>query len=162
MVTDVYFALQQFLAGASTRLCTAVYLPPPLSTGFSFFPPAPLFADPTLPLEKLAWDAYVDGAAATAVAAGDSVTPSADVVYQITLEDPIVVVDLNVASDGAYAVLLEHNTEELLTSVVSDGNVVLAASFEEGEEDEDEEVENASASVWIQGIVASVVVSLCR
>lgn len=113
---------------------------------------------------ETAWNAYVNGAEPTVLSSGEASTPSADVVYQITLEDPLVVVPVEVVSPGAYAFLLENGAGEVSTALVSSSGVVVDASAEEREEEDggDEEGGDATGSKWVQGIVASLVVSLCR
>lgn len=91
-------------------------------------------------------------------------------VYQIALEDPLVVVNVDVTTAGPNAFFLEHGTGEITTAVASPSGAVLlaaaeegAAEEEEGEEDEDEdETSAASGSQWAQALVASFIISLCR
>ncbi|CAM9362596.1 unnamed protein product [Scytosiphon promiscuus] len=122
---------------------------------------------------EAAWDAYTSGAEEpTILTSGVAVTPSADVVYQIALEDPLVLVPVNITIAGAHAVFLEHGSDEVGTALVSpDGDVLVAAAEEgteeeeeeeeEDEDEEDEDNESASASQWANGIAASLVVSAC-
>ncbi|CAM9201633.1 unnamed protein product [Hapterophycus canaliculatus] len=101
---------------------------------------------------ETAWDAYTSGAEEpTVLASGESAAPSADVVYQITLEDPLVLVPVNVTAAGAHAVFLEHGGDEVGT----------ALEGAEEEEEEDDENETATASQWANGIAASLLVSAC-
>ncbi|CAM9583299.1 unnamed protein product, partial [Hapterophycus canaliculatus] len=115
-----------------------------------------------------AWDAYTSGAEEPIVlASGESATPSANVVYQIALQDPLVLVPVNVTAAGAHAVFLEHGGDEVGTALVSPAGVVLVAAVEEGaeeeegKEEEDDENETATASQWANGIAASLIVSAC-
>ncbi|CAN0399444.1 unnamed protein product [Pylaiella littoralis] len=114
---------------------------------------------------EAAWDAFLDGAEPTVLAPGDSSTPSADVVYQIALEDQVVVVPVEVVAAGAYAVFLEHGADEVATALVSPSGVVLVAAAEEGGEEEEEEGEeetaSATASQWANALLASLIVSAC-
>ncbi|CAN0399296.1 unnamed protein product [Pylaiella littoralis] len=112
---------------------------------------------------EAAWDAFLDGAEPTVLAPGDSSTPSADVVYQIALEDQVVVVPVEVVAAGAYAVFLEHGADEVATALVSPSGVVLVAAAEEGGEGEEgeEETASATASQWANALLASLIVSAC-
>ncbi|CAN0132293.1 unnamed protein product, partial [Ectocarpus sp. 13 AM-2016] len=121
-----------------------------------------------------AWDEYTSGAEdATVLASGESATPSADVVYEVTLEDPLLLVTVEITAAGAYAVFLEHGSDEVGTALVSpSGDVLVAGAEEGGDEDEDEEEEEeeeeeedetgtATAGKWGNALVASLVVSAC-
>lgn len=84
-------------------------------------------------------------------------------VYQVALEDPLVLVQVEVTIAGAYAVFLEHGAEEVGTVLASPSGVVLVAAAEEGgDENEDEESGSASGTQWVNGLAASFVVSACR
>lgn len=112
-----------------------------------------------------AWDAYLDGVEPTVLAAGELYTPSADVVYQITLENPLVLVPIDIVSAGSFAFFFEHGSDEVGTALVSPSDEVLAATFEESAEEEQEEEEetgSATASKWANAVVASLIVSACR
>lgn len=114
---------------------------------------------------RTAWDAYLDGEEPTVLSLGESSTPSADVVYQITLQDPLVMVPVEVTDAGAYAVFLEHGHDEVSTALASPSGVVLVAAVEEEaeeEEGEEEDFGSATASKWANAIVASLIVSACR
>ncbi|CAN0283619.1 unnamed protein product [Ectocarpus sp. 6 AP-2014] len=101
---------------------------------------------------EAAWDDYTSGAEdATVLASGESATPSADVVYQVTLEDPLVLVPVDVTAAGAYAVFLEHGSDE--EGGDDDGD--------EEEEEEEDETGTATAGKWGNALVASLVVSAC-
>lgn len=106
----------------------------------------------------------------TVLASGEAVVPSAAVVYQIALEEPLVLVPVNVTAAGAYAVFKEHGGDEVTTALVSPTDVVLTAAVEEGgeeeeamEEEEEEDVKlTASGSQWGYALLASILVSACR
>ncbi|CAM9246506.1 unnamed protein product [Ectocarpus sp. 12 AP-2014] len=113
---------------------------------------------------EAAWDAYTSGAEdATVLAPGEPATPSTVVVYQVALEDPLVLVQVEVTIAGAYAVFLEHGAEEVGTVLASPSGVVLVAAAEEGGDENGDEEESGSASgtQWVNGLVASFVVSAC-
>ncbi|CAM9236189.1 unnamed protein product [Ectocarpus sp. 12 AP-2014] len=103
---------------------------------------------------EAAWDEYTSGAEdVTVLASGESATPSADVVYQVTLEDPLVLVPVEVTAAGAYAVFLEHGSDE------EGGDE--DEEEEEEEEEEEDETGTATAGKWVNALVASLVVSAC-
>lgn len=96
-------------------------------------------------------------------------------VYQVALQDPLVVVPVEVADAGVYAFFLDHGADEVATALVSAAGEVLVAAAEEGgveEEEEGEEEteteteegggESATAAQWANGIAASLLVSACR
>lgn len=103
---------------------------------------------------------------------GGSATPSTAVVYQIALEDPLVVINVDITEAGAYALFLEHGADEVPVAFVSASGTVLVAGAEEGgdadEEAEEEEEEDsdeddaASGTQWANALIASLVVSACR
>ncbi|CAM9839785.1 unnamed protein product [Scytosiphon promiscuus] len=77
---------------------------------------------------EAAWDAYISGEELpTVLASGESAVPSAAVVYQIDLLDPLVLVPVDVTDAGAHAVFLEHGTDEVVTAFVSPEGVVLTS-----------------------------------
>lgn len=119
-----------------------------------------------------AWDAYIAGGEPTALAAGDAAVPDAGVVYQIALQDPLVVVNVDVtaATAGANAFFLEHGAAEITTALANPAGAVLAAGAQEGavaedadgEEEEEDESRTATGSQWGNALAASFIVSLCR
>lgn len=107
------------------------------------------------------------------LASGDMAVPDPAVVYEIALEDPLVVVQVDVAAAdaGPNAFFLQHGTAEITTALASPTGAVYLAAAEEGaaEEDEEEdshddedETKTASGSQWANALIASFVVSLCR
>lgn len=91
-------------------------------------------------------------------------TPSSAVVYQVALEEPVVLVPVNVTTAGAHAVFLEHGSSEIGTAMVSPEGFTLIAGAEEGGEDDDEDEESSSAdgTAWVNAMVATTIVSAVR
>lgn len=126
------------------------------------------------PLEQTAWDAYLAGAEATVLASAEAAVPDSSVVYEIALEDPLVVVNVDVAAAGANAFFLQHGPAEITTALASPAGAVYvaaaeeggAAEEEEGEEEDDshdeDETKTATGSQWANALIASFLVSLCR
>lgn len=94
-------------------------------------------------------------------------------VYQIALHEPLVLVPVDVAAAGAYAIFLERGTGEVTTALASTTGAVLVAGAEEGAaagedggEGDGHEHENgpatATGSQWANALGASLVVSACR
>ncbi|CAM9503065.1 unnamed protein product, partial [Ectocarpus fasciculatus] len=111
---------------------------------------------------KAAWYEYTSGAEdATVLAPGEGATPSVLVVYQVALEDPLVLVQVEVTTAGSYAVFLEHGAEEVGTVFTSPSGVVLVAVAEDVWDEDEEESGSASGTQWVNGLVASFVVSAC-
>lgn len=110
----------------------------------------------------------MDGEDPTVLASGETAVPDSTVVYQTTLDEPIVVVPAEVADAGAYALLLEHGGGEVSTALISSSGTELTAAVEEGtgeEEDEhedEEESDNVSGSKWAQAIVATCIACFTR
>ena len=140
----------------------------------------PRHSAPSAPLQA-AWEAFHEGTAnPTALFAGDTASPSDTTVYEIVLDEPLVQVPVEIATDGAYALLIEHGSGEVSVVVTSPSGVVLTAGAAEGveehedhddhddehtdhDEDEDEgDSSGATAAQWGNAISATVVVSLCR
>lgn len=81
-------------------------------------------------------------------------------------------VPIDVAVAGAYAIFLEHGTGEVTTALASPSGVFLvaaveeeAAGLEEGEEDEHEYEDGTATATglqWANALGASLVVSACR
>lgn len=115
-----------------------------------------------------AWHAYADGdEEPTVLASGESITPSSTAVYQIALDGTFVLVPVEVADPGAYALFVEHGTGEVETGLASPSGIVLTAAASEGGEDEEEEEEegsfgSATGSIWANAIAASFAVSAAR
>lgn len=83
--------------------------------------------------------------------------------YEAALEDPLIQVLLNIETAGAYALLVEHGSDEMLVVVTSPIGAVLEAGAEEGVDEEDDDDDSAATGEqWVNALVASVVVSLCR
>lgn len=124
------------------------------------FHPLPYFT------KNPAWEAYLDGTHDDIVTleTGDSATPSSSTVYEVALEDPLIQVLLTIETVGAYAVLVEHGSEEMLVVVTSPTGAVLEAGAEEGKDEEEDEDDTsvATGQQWVNALVASIVVSLCR
>lgn len=135
-------------------------------------PPTGLVTAVVLPPPPTAWDAYLAGAEATVLAPGEAAVPDASVVYEIALEDPLMVVnvDITTATAGPNAFFLQHGTDEITTALASPTGAVYLAAAEEGaaedeEEDSDDhedETTSASGSQWVNALIASFAVSLCR
>ena len=114
-----------------------------------------------------AWDAFLDGGEATVLASGEAAVPDSSVVYEIALEDPLVVVNVDVATAGANAIFLQHGPAEIRTALASPAGAVYVAGAEEGavqedEEEDEDETTTASGSQWANALIASFIVSLCR
>ena len=62
-------------------------------------------------------------------------------VYEIALEDPLVVVNVDVATAGANAFFLQHGPAEITTALASPAGAVYLAGAEEGAAEEEEEEE---------------------
>lgn len=113
-----------------------------------------------------AWETFASGdIGPTLLASGDPAVPSSTAVYQVTLEDPLVAVRVVIAESGAYALFLEHGTDEIPVELISAAGEVLVPGAEEvGEEEEEEEEETSPATgkQWANALVASFVISMCR
>lgn len=99
------------------------------------------------------------------LASGDVAVPSTTAVYQVVLEDPLVAVRIVIAESGAYALFLEHGTDEIPVELISAAGEVLVPGAEEvGEEEDedDEETSSATGKQWANALIASFAVSLCR
>lgn len=89
--------------------------------------------------------------------------PDESVVYQVVLDESILVFPVEIPEEGAYALLLEHTGAEVDTAIVSPSRVVMTAAFTEGMEDDhddhdDEEEDNTvSGSRWAQALVATTI-----
>jgi len=91
-------------------------------------------------------------------------------VYEVVLEDSVVQVTVEIANDGAYALFIEHGSDEVIAVVTSSSGDVLTAGATEGGDDHDdhddhedeEDSSPATAAQWGEAIGASVIVSLCR
>ena len=139
---------------------------------FFLFPRLPIVLCPTRPC--IAWDSFSSGTQeAIVLTAGDPVTPSETDVYQIDLlEDPLVLVPVEVSDAGAFALLLEHGMDEIQVVVTSPSGAVLAAAVEEGgeeaeedhdeDEDEEEDTSPATGTQWANALIAALLVSSCR
>ena len=130
------------------------------------------------------WDAYQKGSAqATFLGAGEAASSSGSTVYKIVLEEPLVLVPLDVTVEGAYALFFKHDLGEVPVVVTSPSGIVLTASVlqggdeevngdhdheaedhedHSGEDEGDDESSSATAAQWANAVVASVIVSLCR
>ena len=117
-----------------------------------------------------AWEAFLEGTAeVTILADGEVASPSESTVYSIALEEPLVQALVNINDDGAYALLVDHASDEVSVVATSSTGVVLTAGTvegveEDGDHDDGEEDKSSSATAqqWINAIVASLVVSFCR
>lgn len=114
---------------------------------------------------------YLDGSLGldtVVLETGDLAIPSESVVYVAALEDPLIQIQLTIETVGAYALLVEHGSDEMLVVVTSSIGAVLEAGAEEGvdeddeEDDDDDDSSAATGEQWMNALVASVVVSLCR
>lgn len=105
---------------------------------------------------------------ATVLASGETVIPDATVVYQTTLDVPIVVLPAEVTDAGAYALLLEHGGGEVSTALISPSGTAVAASVSEGideeedEHEEEEEGDTVSGAKWAQAILATCIACFTR
>lgn len=112
-----------------------------------------------------AWELFDSGTGdSMSLTAGDSATPSDTVVYQAALDGYLVIIPVEVADVGAYAVFVEHGTEEVTVALVSAAGAVLVAGAEEriDEDHEDETDGPATARQWANALVASFITSVCR
>ena len=102
--------------------------------------------------------------------------------YEVALEDSVAQVLVTVDTERAYALFVEHESDEVSVVVTSPSGVVLTAGAVEGGEEEGhdheeegdhedhvdhgnedgEEVSPATAAQWGNAIAASLVISLCR
>ena len=128
----------------------------------------------------------------TVLAAGETASPSGSTVYEVALEEPLIQVPVNIISEDAYALFVEHGSDEVSVVVTSPMGIVLTAGAEEGghdeeehdheeeeggheddedhedhedhegEEEDEDDSSPATATQWGYAIAASVVVSLCR
>ena len=127
-----------------------------------------LFVFSDIPLT--AWEAFLEGTTeVTILADGEVASPSESTVYSIALEEPLVQALVNINDDGAYALLVDHASDEVSVVATSSAGVVLTAGMEEGvEEDgdhddgEEDKSSPATAQQWINAVGASLVVSFCR
>lgn len=76
-------------------------------------------------------------------------------------------VPVDVVDTGAYALLFEHGSDEVGSALVSEsGDILVGISEEVDEEEEQEEEEEdseaATASQWVNAILATFIVSICR
>ena len=107
--------------------------------------------------------------------------------YEVALEDSLAQVLVIIDTERAYALFVEHGSDEVSVFVTSPSGVVVTAGAVEGGEEEDhdheeegdhedhdedhhvdhgnedeEGVSPATAAQWGNAIVASLVISLCR
>ena len=112
---------------------------------------------------------------ATVLAAGEAASPSVSTVYEVALKDRLAQVLVTVDTERAYALLVEHGSDEVSVFVTSpSGRVVTAGAVKDGEEEDhedhvengnedEEEVSPATAAQWGNAIAASLAISLvCR
>ena len=125
---------------------------------------------------RLAWESFANGdEEPTVLATGELATPSETDVYQIALEDPLVLVQVELSEAGALALFLEHGMDEVEVVLTSPSGAVLPAAAEEGGEeaedehdshdegeDEDEDTSPATGTQWANALIAALVVSACR
>ncbi|CAN0433101.1 unnamed protein product, partial [Laminaria digitata] len=103
-----------------------------------------------------AWESFASGAQEpTILSAGEPATPSETDVYQIALEDPLLLVLVELSDAGAFALFLEHDTDE------EDHHDEDEHEEEHEDEDEDEDTSPATGAQWANALVAATVVSVC-
>ncbi|CAN0339026.1 unnamed protein product, partial [Ascophyllum nodosum] len=104
-----------------------------------------------------AWEAFHEGIAnATVLATGEAASPSVSTVYEVALEDSLAQVLVIIDTERAYALFVEHGSDEEGDHEDHDED----HHVDHGNEDE-EGVSPATAAQWGNAIVASLVISLC-
>lgn len=114
----------------------------------------------------VAWEAFAEGSLdPTEVGLGDSVFPSDSVVYELDLvtgnPTPPGSIGVPVSKSGAYALFLQHGSEEYSIALTDASGATIDAAAEE-ELGMEEGTDSATAAQWANALLASFVISACR